>query len=157
MRLANIRAKDGFVLEMEWTDGQRNRADLSGLVMASKHFRSFADNPDDFKRIEIINWGDGVAWENGLDYSAENLMRIATMQAQHDDRTEIRDFQARFNLTNDQAGRALGYKVSQIKNFRAGHNPLPTSVRVAIRTMEEDPTILYAALASKSAKKEAVH
>jgi len=157
MRLADVKALDGFVLELEWTDGHKNRADLSGLVMASKHFRTFADTPGDFKAVEVINWGDGIAWENGLDYSAENLLRIATMQAQHDDRTEIRDFQARFNLTNDQAGKALGYKVSQIKNFRSGHNPLPTSVRVAIRTMEEDPTILYAALASDTSKKEAVH
>jgi len=152
MRLAKATAKNGFILELEWTNGRKSRVNLSGLIMASKHFRVFANDQEAFKAIEIVNWGDGIAWENGLDYSAENLMRIATMQADQDDRLEIRDFQARFNLTNDQAGHALGYKVSQIKNFRAGHNPLPTSVKVAIRTMEDDPTILYAALASGEAR-----
>lgn len=144
-RLAAVRTTDRpFTLLLQWDDGFEQQADLSGLIALSRHFAVFADDPDAFAKVRVINWGHGVAWENGLDYSAENLERIADEQADEDGRALIEDFQKRFKLTNEQVGRALGYKLSQVKNFKAGHTPVSPAVRIAIHTMKQEPTVLYA-------------
>ena len=135
-----------FTLRLVWDDGFEQLADLSGLVALSRHFCVFADDAESFGRVTVINWGHGIAWENGLDYSAENLARIADEQAEEDGQALINDFQTRFKLTNAQVGRALGYKLSQIKNFKSGHTPVSPAVRIAIHTMKQEPTVLYARL-----------
>ncbi|WP_167710584.1 DUF2442 domain-containing protein [Thalassospira xiamenensis] len=144
-RLAAVKTTDRpFTLLLQWDGGFEQQADLSGLVTLSRHFAVFADDPDAFAKVGVINWGHGVAWENGLDYSAENLARIADEQAEEDGRALIEDFQKRFKLTNEQVGQALGYKLSQVKNFKSGHTPVSPAVRIAIHTMKQEPTVLYA-------------
>tara|TARA_R110000751_G_scaffold45831_1_gene103658 strand:+ start:429 stop:929 length:501 start_codon:yes stop_codon:yes gene_type:complete len=133
-----------FTLLLQWQTGTRQNADLSGLIALSRHFSIFADDPDAFAKVRIINWGHGIAWENGLDFSAENLARIADEQTDEDGRVLIEDFQKRFKLTNEQVGQALGYRVSQIKNFKSGHTVVSPAVRIALHTMKHDPTVLYA-------------
>ncbi|MDP2698653.1 DUF2442 domain-containing protein [Thalassospira sp.] len=144
-RLARVSTSDKpFTLILKWEDGAEQVADLSGLISLSRHFAVFADDPDAFARVRVINWGHGLEWENGLDYSTENLSRIADEQAEEDGRALIEDFQNCFKLTNEQVGLALGYKVSQIKNFKAGVSPVNPAVRIAIHTMKQEPTVLYA-------------
>tara|TARA_R110000868_G_scaffold162903_3_gene394641 strand:- start:107635 stop:108165 length:531 start_codon:yes stop_codon:yes gene_type:complete len=144
-RLVDVGATDTpFTLQLRWDDGVEQRADLSGVIALSRHFAVFSDDPDAFSKVRIINWGHGIAWENGLDYSAENLARIADEQAEEDGRALIEDFQKRFKLTNAQVGQALGYKLSQIKNFKSGHTAVSPAVRIAIHAMKQEPTVLYA-------------
>ena len=133
-----------FTLLLQWQTGTQQNADLSGLVDLSRHFSIFANDPAAFAKVRIINWGHGIAWENGLDFSAENLASIADEQTDEDGRVLIEDFQKRFKLTNEQVGQALGYRVSQIKNFKSGHTAVAPAVRIAIHTMEHEPTVLYA-------------
>lgn len=135
---------EAFVLTLTWEDGSQQTANLSGLVNFSRHFKTFSGDPDSFNQVSVINWGHGIEWENGLDYSAENLARIANEQLDENDQTLIKDFQNQFKLTNEQTGQALGYKKSQIKNFKAGTTSLKPSTRIAIRTMIENPTVLHA-------------
>ncbi|MEQ9491814.1 MAG: DUF2442 domain-containing protein [Alphaproteobacteria bacterium] len=136
-----------FALSLEWDDGHIERADLSGLVAANRHFRRFENNPEDFSKVRVINWGHGVEWQNGLDYSAENLARIASEQQTHDGRKVLSDFMSTFHLTAEGVARALGYSTSQIKNFKSRTSSLPSSARLAIQAMQENPTILYSRLA----------
>ncbi|PKR54914.1 hypothetical protein COO20_05830 [Thalassospira marina] len=133
-----------FTLVLQWQTGVRQNADLSGLIALSRHFSIFANDPEAFAKVRVINWGHGIEWENGLDFSAENLARIADEQAEEDGRVLIEGFQKRFKLTNEQVGQALGYRVSQIKNFKSGHTAVAPAVRIAIHTMEHEPAVLYA-------------
>lgn len=144
-RLKEVSVADQpFTLRLVWDEGFEQEADLSGLIALSRHFSVFADDPDSFAKVSVINWGHGIAWENGLDYSAENLGLIADEQAEEDGRKLIEDFQKRFKLTNEQVGRALGYKLSQVKNFKSGHTAVSPAVRIAIHAMKQEPTVLYA-------------
>ena len=136
-RLVDVGATDTpFTLQLRWDDGVEQRADLSGVIALSRHFAVFSDDPDAFSKVRIINWGHGI--------SAENLARIADEQAEEDGRALIEDFQKRFKLTNAQVGQALGYKLSQIKNFKSGHTAVSPAVRIAIHAMKQEPTVLYA-------------
>lgn len=147
-RLSKITPSDEpFVLTLIWEDGSQQTANLSGLVNFSRHFIAFSGDPASFNKVSIINWGHGIEWENGLDYSAENLARIANEQLDEDDQILIKEFQSQFKLTNEQTGQALGYKKSQIKNFKAGTTSLKPSTRIAIHTMIDNPTVLHAIMA----------
>lgn len=78
-RLDDVKPGDGrFTLVLKWRDGTVQTVDLSGLVAGSRHFRRFLDEPGTFSDVRIVNWGHGIAWSNGLDYSAEYLARIAS-------------------------------------------------------------------------------
>jgi hypothetical protein len=145
MRLAKVEPGDGpFTLVLTWKDGTTQSVDLSGLVAGSRHFRRFSDEPGTFRDARVVNWGHGIAWPNGLDYSAENLARIAEEQEERDDREEFVAWQKAHGLTNEEAGAVLGYKKSQIKNFRSGQSKVPTSVRIAMRAFDADPTVFFA-------------
>ena len=143
-RLKKVRPAGRFALELEWRDGRKQRADLAGLVAASRHFRRFAEHPAEFAQVAAVNWGHGIAWKNGLDYAAENLARIADEQAEASGAEEIKRFQEHFELTNAEAGAVFGYKPSQIKNFRSGAWAVPKPVLIALREMRRDPTLFHA-------------
>ena len=152
MRLKQVEAGDNFTLTLTWEDGTIQTADLSGLVRASRHFRIFAKEPYAFKFVTPINWGHGVGWDNGLDYSAENLALIAAEQTDSSGRGLLNAFKEKYNLTNDQLAQALGYSRTQIKNFRSGTSPVTYPVRRAISDMMERSALLYARLADNPTK-----
>ena len=110
-RLQGVRPGDGqFSLVLSWRDGTEQAVDLSGLVAGSRHFHRFVDEPGTFRDARVVNWGHGIDWPNGLDYSAENLARIADAQAEQDDKDAFVAWQAAHRLTNEEAGTILGYK-----------------------------------------------
>lgn len=144
-RLEDVKPGDGpFTLALRWQDGTTQTVDLSGLVAGSRHFRRFVDEPGTFRDARVINWGHGISWPNGLDYAAENLARIADEQEDRDDREEFVTWQTAHGLTNEEAGSVLGYKKSQIKNFRSGDSKIPVSVKIAMRAFDADPTMFFA-------------
>lgn len=144
-RLDNVEPGDErFTLILKWQDGTVQTVNLAGLVAGSRHFRRFLDEPGTFRDARVINWGHGIEWPNGLDYSAKNLSRIADEQEARDDHEEFLSWQAAHDLTNEEAGEILGYKKSQIKNFRSGDAKIPVSVRIAMRAFDADPTMFFA-------------
>lgn len=150
-RLSDVEVtKRPFSLRLRWQDGRVETADLSGLIAASRHFRRFLDDPKVFQTVKVVNWGHGVAWENGLDYSAENLKRLVEEETDDEGADDLRAFKERFNLTNEQVGAVLGYGKSQIKNFKSGYQ-IPDAARIAIRAMVNDPVVLYARMAKSGA------
>lgn len=147
-RLEGVVPGEGrFTLVLIWKGGTRQSADLSGLVANFRHFHRFLVEPGTFRDARVVNWGHGIAWPNGLDYSAENLARIADEQEDRDDREDREEFlmwQESHRLTNEEAGSVLGYKKSQIKNFRSGYAAVPISVKIAMRAFDADPTMFFA-------------
>lgn len=149
MRLKNVEPQDDFVLRLTWDNGVVQYADLSGLIRTSRQFKIFETEPEAFRAISIINWGHGVAWENGLDYSVENLALIAMEQETRSGSELIDAFKTRYGLTNDQLAQALGYSRNQIKNFRSGRSPVTYTVRRTVTDMMDRSALLYARLANR--------
>src|SRR5882724_5988540 len=81
LRVKSVTAgKKGWLLDVVWSDNMRGRVDLTGLIHRSKHFHAFIDNPKAFQNVAPVNFGSGIGWENGLDYSASTLQTLADEQ-----------------------------------------------------------------------------
>jgi len=76
-RIKSVRpGKAPWTLDVVWKDGSRGRVDLTGLVHRSRHFREFLEEPLAFRKVKVVDWGAGIGWENGLNYSADTLKSI---------------------------------------------------------------------------------
>ncbi len=73
-------ARAPWTLDIAWADGAKHRVDLTGLVHRSRIFRVFLDQPDAFRKVQVADFGGGIAWENGLDYGADTLRTLAEEQ-----------------------------------------------------------------------------
>jgi len=143
-RLKKVKPRPNvYTLHLTWDDGRKQTANLTGLINRSKHFRVFLDDPDAFEKVSVINWGDGVGWENGLDYAADNLGRIADEQEQWDAK-QFRVWQKALELSNQETADVLGYGIGQIKNFRSGKARIPVTVSTTCRTLGADKAIFFA-------------
>lgn len=151
-RISDVQAQEGFILKVTWSDGTSDLIDLSGLVAISRHFNVFAKDPAAFARVAPINWGHGVGWENGLDYSGENLARIAAEQRNDGGSKVLEQFRRKYGLTNRQVARALGYGESTIKNIQSGRGKMTTAARIAIKAMMDDPALLYGRMSGSTVR-----
>lgn len=76
-----IADKAGWILHIDWSDGKKSSVDLGHLVQNSKHFQCFATEPEAFRKVYSVTFGSGIAWENGLDFSAAALKRLPDRSA----------------------------------------------------------------------------
>jgi uncharacterized protein DUF2442 len=66
-----------YALELVWEDGRIDVVDLSGVIGTYKVFAPLRDNPKLFHAVRMVDCGLGIAWNNDVDYSAQNLRRLA--------------------------------------------------------------------------------
>ena len=78
-RIATITVTAAYTLAITWEDGGADIVDMEGVVFGFDLFAPLRD-PSVFAQVEIMGWGDGVEWPNGLDYSADSLAFQATEQ-----------------------------------------------------------------------------
>lgn len=65
-----------YTMNIIWTDGSQGIADFYDIILDSIHFCVFLDDIEEFKKCRIINWGHGIEWENGLDFSADSIKEL---------------------------------------------------------------------------------
>ena len=127
-----IRFKDGVTVD----------TDLSGLIHKSRFFKPLED-AELCAQVEVIFEGSGVAWPNGLDYSAESLQRLGLFQQE----MMAKDFKSwinRLGLSNNEAADALGLTARTVISYKSRKKPLPFAIKLACETMEHDHTMRYA-------------
>jgi uncharacterized protein DUF2442 len=141
-RVKSVVAGPRFTLAIEWKDGGHAKADLTGLIHSSKHFAVFADDPAQFKRVKPVAWGDGVEWENGLDYSANTLKELAEEQ-QPMKGSEFMKFVAARKLNNEEVAGLLGCTARTVRTwYRA--KQVPRWVATTVRCYQRDDTLFAA-------------
>lgn len=143
-----VKGSANYILAIEWTDGTKSRVDMSAVIERFKPFAPLAD-VNEFKAVEPINYGQGIGWANGLDYSADNLARMARTQkavVKGMSAAYFRTWQVNANLTNEIAASVLGMKTRQIIKYRKGDANIPMPVQMTIHRFEEEPGLLNAIL-----------
>jgi len=75
-----ITGEKSLTLNLVWANGAQDTVDLTGLIRRSQHFKVFAENPETFCDMSVTEFGGGVEWKNGLDYSAVSLKLLADKQ-----------------------------------------------------------------------------
>ena len=141
-RVKSVVAGPRFTLAIEWKGGGRTKADLTGLVHSSEHFSVFARDPAAFRRVRPVAWGDGIEWDNGLDYSANTLKELAEEQ-QPMKGTELRNFVAARRLNNEEFAGLLGCTVKTVRAYY-GAKRVPRWVATTVRCFQRDDTLFAA-------------
>jgi hypothetical protein len=141
-RVKAVKAGPDFTLDIEWADGSKAKADLTGLIHSSKHFGAFAEDEKAFRHVKPVSWGDGIEWDNGLDYSANTLKELADEQKPMSG-AHLAEFVARRKLNNAEAAKLLHCTTKTLRGFFK-LKTLPEYVAFAVRRFENDPTIFAA-------------
>jgi hypothetical protein len=131
-----------FVLNVEWKDGTKSKTDLTGLVHSSRHFKVFANDRRAFAQVKPDEFGTGIEWENGLDYSASSLRKLADEQKPLDGKRLVR-FEQRHNLNTEETACIFSVTDRTVQSYRK-LNALPKAFAVALRHLDEDPTAFAA-------------
>ena len=69
-----------YCLIVEWDNGEISKIDFSELLLRSQHLCQFANDHYAFARVRPNEFGTGIEWDNGLDYSARALKMLADEQ-----------------------------------------------------------------------------
>ena len=142
-RLKSVRAvRAPWTLQVVWRDGSRDTVDLTGLVHRSRHFRRFLGEPLAFRKVKVVDWGAGVGWDNGLDYSADTLRTIADEQQPLTGR-DLVAFETANKLNSAETAALFDVSERTIREYRSSER-LPQAVALALRAMRSSPTVLDA-------------
>ena len=141
-RVKSVTAGPNFTLAIQWQDGSRSKADLTGLIHSSQHFSKFIEEPVAFRKVKPVAWGDGVEWENGLDYSANTLKELADEQTPMKGK-ELSQFVTAKKLNNQEFAELLGCTVKTVRSYYASKE-VPQWVAVTVRCFQRDDTIFAA-------------
>lgn len=144
-RMTGATASDrGFSLAVTWDNDETTDIDLTGLVHRSKHFSRFIGDPDAFKAVRVTDWGYTLEWENGLDWPAPNLQRMANEQRAVTG-ADLKQWQKQASLSNAETADVLGVTLNTIKNWRsAPGKPLPSTAQIAVRALRDNELTLAA-------------
>lgn len=157
-RIAAVAAAPDYRLHITWQDGGSATVDLTGLVYKEPIFAPLKDEAA-FAQVEVIDYGTGVEWANGLDYSADSLEVMAEEQACMTP-AEFRAWKADLQLSTNEMADIFGMSASAIKAYLSGSSVIPIAMQIACHAMRDDPDILYARfrprVAGRPRKKTAV-
>jgi len=135
-------AKKRWTLNVAWTDGSKSRIDLTGLVHRSNHFRIFFDNPEAFREVAPVNFGSGIGWKNGLDYSATTLKTLAEEQRPMKGK-ELAAFAKKHALNTAEVAGLLQIAERTLRAYRTA-DVLPATIAMSLRSLDADPARLAA-------------
>ncbi len=79
-RISSVVANPGYCLSIVWQDGGKAIVDMTEIVQKLPYFGTLKDEAQ-FQQVSVIDYGTGVEWANGIDYSADSLEVMAAEQA----------------------------------------------------------------------------
>ena len=142
-RIKKIRAIPNHQLAITWKDGGTDSVDMEGTLSDFEPFKPLQDE-ELFSEVEIVAHGRGVAWPNGLDFSADSLEFLAKQQAETFTGEDFKDWQAVLNLSNSEAADLLDVDIGTVKNYRKRKMALPRIVRFACNGLIADRPMMRA-------------
>jgi len=141
-RIAAVEAQPGYRLKITWQDGGEAVVDMTGVVHKQAYFASLKDEGA-FRQVAVIDYGTGIEWVNGIDYSADSLEAMANEQAAMTP-GELRAWKREMELSINEMADIFGFSPSTVKAYLAGASPIPVAVQIACGAMRENRAILYA-------------
>lgn len=146
-RAVSISTEPGSILSVTCQDGSVLRVDLTGwieLAPSPSPFHRLRD-PVVFSRAAIIDYGLTIEWDGDEDLVIDtiHLELLAAQQAEFG-AADLVAWQARHNLSNREAADLVDVHVNTWINYRRPGARIPRPVSIALRAMDQDPTILSA-------------
>ena len=133
--------KAAHTLVIDWRGGGRDTIHFAGLIASDHLFATLGDLAR-FAAVEVINWGGGVSWGDGIELSGTTLRRMAEAQRPMTG-DEFAAFQMTKGISNQETADLLARSISIVKQYKAGRQPIPLTVATTLRAMV-DPVIFAA-------------
>jgi hypothetical protein len=141
-RIKAVSTRKPFTLLIEWRDGSCSKVDLTGLTHRSKNFGVFASDRAAFAQVQPDEFGTGIEWSNGLDYSADSLRTMAEEQTMMSGASLVR-FEEKHGLNTMETANLFEVSKRTIQSMR--HiDRLPLHFSIALRLFENDPAVFAA-------------
>jgi hypothetical protein len=141
-RIAAIEAQPGYRLKVTWQDGGEAVVDMTGVVHRQAYFASLKDEAA-FRQVTVIDYGTGIEWANGIDYSADSIEVMAGEQTAMT-ADQFRAWKREMELSTNEMADIFGFSASTVKAYLAGESPIPVAVQIACHAMRENRAILDA-------------
>jgi hypothetical protein len=141
-RIAKISIVSPYGLWVEWSDGTTSEVDLEGTIYGFGPYEPLRD-PDTFAKASVMDWGDGIAWPNGLDMSADTLAFLARAQREMTP-SELKEWQQKLGLSNQEAADWANVALSTWKTYIGKNGKVPRPLQIAATAALENPAIFYA-------------
>lgn len=136
-RVKSVTARKGWILDIVWDDSRKSRVDFTGLIHRSRHFDIFARDPEAFRKVAPVNFGSGIGWENGLDYSASTLQTLAEEQRPMKGK-DLAKFEEKHNLNTAETAALLEIAERTVRAYKSS-DVLPATIAMSLRSLDADP------------------
>lgn len=134
-RIERVDAVAPCSLSIKWRDGATDFVDMTGIVYGLKPFAPLREF-DLFRTVTTVDWGSGVEWSNGLDYSSDSLVALAEEQRNMAG-ADFTAWQKKMGLSIRETADLFGVAPSTVKDYRKA-KALPIAWQIACRAMADD-------------------
>lgn len=142
-RIKSVAALDNTTLQVEWLGGHESTIQLIGWISTGGETLAALLKADVWMTAEVADYGATVEWMGGdLAIDAYHLNQIAEDQRDFD-AEDLRRWQERAGLSNNEAADFLGVSLRTWKNYRAGE-PISNAVKMLLRASDRDPLLMHA-------------
>lgn len=146
-RAVSIRTEPGSILSVTCQDGHILHVDLTGWIERAPSPSPFhrLRDPVVFSRAAIADYGLTIEWDGDEDLVIDtvHLELLAGQQAEFG-AADLVAWQARHKLSNREAADLVDVHVNTWINYRRPGARIPRPVSIALRAMDQNPTILSA-------------
>lgn len=146
-RVVSVATEPGSILSVTCQDGTVLRTDLTGwieLAPSSLPIHRLRD-PVIFSRAAITDYGLTIEWDGDEDLVIDTVhLELLAMQQAEFSAADLVSWQVRHSLSNQEAADLLGLHPNTWSNYRRNGATVPRAVAIALRAMDQDPTILSA-------------
>ncbi|MGH7060275.1 MAG: DUF2442 domain-containing protein [Stellaceae bacterium] len=122
-----IRSGKGRDLIVTWKGGAESAVDVAQFVSKHVIFAPLCADDDLFHEVEVGEWGWCVHWSDEMEISADTLRRLALEQGS----AWLRDWRMAHRMSQAEAASALGVSARMWRQYEAGSQLLPKTVRLA--------------------------
>lgn len=128
-RIAHAVPLDGRKVKVVWADGSVKVVDLSGALASRRIYIPLRDDDALFQSLHVTEYGDGIEWNDNLDFSAVWLDRLPEADFTNE---EFRRAMASLKLSNEGMAADLEISRSQVAEYKKD-KPIPRHIALATR------------------------
>lgn len=121
-------------LHLTWSDGTAATLNL-GAILTDRAFAALRD-PSEFAKVEVGDWGHGLAWPSGAELGADMLWLETLSATGHGDVRAFLEWRMRHALSLSKAADALGVSRRMIAYYSNGEKRVPKPILLACRGWE---------------------
>lgn len=142
-RIKTVTAAPNTTLQIEWQDGRQSSVQMIGWISTGGDLLAPLGKADVWATAEVADYGATVEWAGGdLAIDAYHLNQIAEDQRDFG-ADDLRLWQERAGLSNNEAADFLGVSLRTWKNYRGGE-PISNAVKMLLRASARDPLLMHA-------------